>query len=131
MIKFNFEKFWKGEKREVLFLKRYGFLANIVTIEKNQLLVQKLYAYLNRRETQPRDIYDIVWLTGKGAYIDSQFIKRNNLPSDLVRRALEKFKTEEKKLAGFRQKLAPFLINEEHRRKIEFFPQVLHSIMGA
>jgi len=127
MIKLDFEHFWRFHKREVVFFSRYGLLANVVTIPLDHILVQKLVAYINRKQTLPRDMYDIVWLTSHGAKIDYNFIKRNKLPSNLVIQAREKFISEEKRLRGFMLKLRPFLIDERETSKLTLFLQVLEK----
>ncbi len=126
-IKFDFERFWQTHQRQSLLLNRYGFLVNVVTIPLNQQLVQKLTAYLKRKQTQPRDIYDIVWLIARKAQIDWQFVKDNQLSLDLISQAVEKFRREEKKISDFKRRLQPFLINESYTDKLELFPRLLAS----
>ena len=128
MIKFDLEKSWRKHQKQVVLLNRYGFLVNVVTIPLSQLLVQKLAAYLERAQTQPRDIYDIVWLISQGAKIDKQFAKDNRLSLDLVSRAVKKFHREEKKLKYFKRRLQPFLLNEKYLDKLSLFPQLLEKL---
>ena len=125
MIKFDFEKFWKKEDREIIFLNRYGFVTNVVTLNINQILVQKIYAYLNRRQTLARDIYDIVWLKSRGAKVDYRFVKDNHLPEDLISAALKKYEREKEILTGLKRKLKPFLFKEKNVDKIKYFKEVL------
>lgn len=125
MIKLDYSDFWKGQKTEVATLSRYGFVGNTITNDINQLLIQKLTAYLNRKQTQPRDLYDIVWLFSHGAKIDMGFIKKNRLPEDLASRALIKFNQEKPKMAVYKRRLRPFLINEGNENKIELLPRIL------
>ncbi len=127
-VKIDLEKFWQGQEREVIFINRYGFSFQAVTITKDQLLVQKLFAYLKRKQTQPRDIYDIVWLIGQGAKIDQEFIKKNKINIDLKAQARKKYLKEIKKMSGFQKKLRPFLINEKKNSKISFFDKTLQII---
>lgn len=124
-IKFDFEKFWRAEKREIILLNRYGYLSNVVTINLDQILVQKIYAYLNRKQTLARDLYDIVWLISRQAKIDGDFVKKNHLPRDLVKNAIEKFQKEKKKLPAIKRKLIPFLIYEENVEKLNFFANLV------
>ena len=127
-IKFDFEKLWQKEKKDNVLLNRYGFLTNVVTIPLGQILVQKFAAYMHRKQTMPRDIYDIIWLTAQGTKIDHEFAKANGLKKDLVKQAQGKFLTEVKKVRGFQGKLRPFLINENYIEKIGLFSQVLNTI---
>jgi len=127
-IKFDWETFWKGHKREVVLVKRYGHLIKIPTLSLNQFLVQKLFAYIKRKQTQPRDIYDIVWLLGHEAEIDKEFIKKNKLGMDLVEKALQKYKKEENKLKNYKARIRPFLIDENKADKLELFYELLKEL---
>lgn len=124
-IKFDFEHLWKFHPKTPILINRYGFLVNIISIPLNQFLVQKLTAYLHRKQTQPRDIYDIVWLKAQGAQIDQNFIQKNNLPKDLVAQVIDKFTQEKAQLSNFQRRLKPFLINENYANKLELLPQLL------
>jgi len=121
MIRFDFEKWWQGQKRELILINRYGFLINIVTKTIDQVLIEKFQAYLKRLQTQPRDIYDIVWLIANGAKPDFVFAKRNKLPNGILKSALDKFTHEKRRLAGFKAKIRPFLIDENKHHQLDFF----------
>lgn len=127
-VKIDLENSWQGEKREVLFTSRYGFSFQAVTITKDQLLIQKLMAYLMREQTQPRDLYDIIWLIGQGAKLDKEFIRKNKIKVDLIARARKKYVKEIKKISGFQKKLRPFLLNEKNSGKILFFEKILNVL---
>jgi len=131
MIKFDFETFWRGQQRKVILLNRYGFLVNVVTVPLNQILVQKLYAYTQRRQTLPRDIHDIVWLVAQGAKMNNNFLKKNKLPKNLIAQAETKFKKEEKKLKGLKLKLRPFLLDEKRTARLNLFPKILDTILKS
>lgn len=115
-IKFDFEALGKQPKKEIVLLNRYGFLVNIVTIPIDQMLTQKLLAYLKRKETQARDIYDIVWLVSQGA---------KSLDKDLLILAVNKYRAEKHKISGYKAKLRPFLINEDYVAKLDLFDKVI------
>ncbi len=129
VIKFDFEDFWRGQKRELVLFNRYGFLTEVATIPLDQILVQKLFAYLNRKQTLPRDLYDIIWLYSQGARVDWEYVKVNRIPKDFLKKALIKFKQEEKSLKLLRRKLRPFLIDEDNIEKLSFFPRVLQELV--
>ena len=129
MIKFDFENFWQEQKREVVLFNRYGFLTEMVTVPLDQILVQKLFAYLNRKQTLPRDIYDIVWLYSQGARVDWEYVKANHLPKYFLKEALIKFQQEEKNLRLLRRKLRPFLVNETNVEKLSFFPKLITQLL--
>lgn len=126
MIKIDYASFWKGQSTEVVLFNKYGFIENIVANKINQTLVQKLAAYVQRNTTQPRDIYDIVWLYSQGAGVDLAFAEINNL-SDIVQKAIDKF-TLEGIPENFKNKLAPFLFNSDDVRKLDLFGNVLSSL---
>src|SRR3989344_2043435 len=113
-IKFDFDQYWRGHQRQTILINRYGFLVKVITVPLNQFLVQKLTAYLNRKATQPRDLYDIIWLKAQGAQTDQQFIQANQLPQDLVTQVIKKFQREKSKLSIYKRRLKPFLINENY-----------------
>jgi len=124
-IKLDYACLWQGQKIKTVLLSRYGFIFNLITNNLGQLLVQKLYTYLKREQTQPRDIYDIIWLLGQQAKVDREFMVKNNLPTDLIKQAKAKFQRESNKLAAFKRRLRPFLINEANVNKLDLFLQVL------
>ena len=128
MVKLDIESFWQGQKRETIFVSRYGFLATIVTKPLEQMVVEKLAAYLGREETQPRDLYDLVWLLSRGIKPDLNFAKKNRLPSDFLERARKKFVQEQKFLARYKTKLRPFLFDEKRLMDIDFFPKLVENI---
>ncbi len=128
MIKFDFEARWRGQQRELILFNRYGFLVNVVTKSLDQILIEKFAAYLNRRSTQPRDIYDIVWLIANGAQPDFTFAKINKIPAQFLTRASDKFIREKKRLTSFKAKIRPFLLEENKYQQLDFFPQLVSKL---
>ncbi|MBI3558949.1 nucleotidyl transferase AbiEii/AbiGii toxin family protein [Candidatus Gottesmanbacteria bacterium] len=119
-VKFDFEKFWRGQTREVVVFNHFGFLAKIVTKPRDQFMVEKLAAYLGRQQIQARDLYDLVWLKSMGAKPDKKFALANGFRVDeLVAKSLVKYRRE--KLSGLRSSLRPFLLNEKSVDKLDFF----------
>ena len=127
-IKFDFETFWRRQTRKIVLVNRYGFLINVLTIPLEQILVQKIFAYTQRKQTLPRDIYDIVWLGAQQAKIDKNFAKRNNLPEDLILLAKQRFAEDQKRLKTLKLKLKPFLIDEKRVEKLSLFPQLIEKL---
>ncbi len=127
-IKLDYETYWKKQDRQVKLINRYGYLVRAVSISLDQHLVQKLVAYLERRQTQPRDIYDIVWLKAQGAEIDWQYVKDNGLKKNIVDRVINKFEGEKSKLKTYQARLAPFLIDESHIDKLDLLPDLFRKI---
>lgn len=126
MIKFDYAKYWKGQKSEAVLFNKYGFIANVITNPIDQLIVQKLAAYLQRKQTQPRDIYDVVWLFSQGAKLDKDFASANDL-DNLVKNASDKLKKEGVP-ESFYTKLAPFLFNSEDVKKLKLFGGVIKKL---
>jgi len=129
MIKFDYSDLWKAQTPEVVLFNKYGFIENILVNTLNQMLVQKLTAYVQRKITQPRDIYDIVWLFSQGAVVDRGFAELNGV-ADVVQLARNKF-TQEGISGGFKTKLAPYLFNPDDVRKLDLFGGVLNDLVGT
>lgn len=125
MIKLDIESSWRGQKRETVFVNRYGFLATVVTKPLEQMLVEKLAAYLGREETQARDLYDLVWLLSRGAKPDLNFTQKNHLPLDILEKARKKFVRERKLLSKYKTKLRPFLFDEKQIHMLDFFEDLV------
>ena len=131
-IKLDFEYFWQGMEREVVLFNRYGFLTNIVTAPLSQILVQKLYAYPERKQTLGRDIYDVIWLAGHRAKIDEGFARKNKInPRQLLDAAEKKFSDERGKLKSLKNKLRPFLIDEKKINNIDLFTEIIKSLKNS
>ncbi len=126
MVKIDYAKYWKGQKNEVILFNKYGFVANVMTNPTNQLIVQKLAAYLQRKQTQPRDIYDVVWLFSQGAKPDLEFAHANNLDG-LIGKVSEKLKVEGVP-ESFYHKLEPFLFSPEDAQKMKLFKGIISSL---
>lgn len=126
MIKVDYSRGWRGQTPETILFSQYGFIGNIVTNTLNQVLTQKLTAYVQRKQTQSRDLYDVVWLYSQGARLDLTFAEKNGLV-DLVKKAKNKFDLEG---AGHNLeiKLTPFLFNEAECSKIQLFGDVLKKL---
>lgn len=125
MVKLDIESFWRGQKRETIFVNRYGFLATIVTKSLEQMIIEKLTAYLGREETQPRDLYDLVWLLSRDIQPDLNFARKNHLPVDIVEKARKKFVRERKFLSRYKTKLRPFLFEEKQVDRLDFFEELV------
>ena len=126
MIKIDYSNQWKGQKTETVLLSKYGFIEQIITNPLSQIMVQKLAAYVNRRQTQPRDMYDLVWLYSRGARPDREFMKANRM-TDLVARAQAKFAKEGAGEAVIRR-LRPFLFDDGEIRKIKLLGDTLKRL---
>ena len=123
MVKVDYSCSWQDQKTEVLLMNHYGFLENIVTNTKNQLLVQKLTAFAKRKQVQPRALYDVVWLVSQGAKLDEQFMQINKL-SGLVDEATARL-ANLKTGRALKNKLKPFLFDESQVDRLDLFESVL------
>jgi predicted nucleotidyltransferase component of viral defense system len=126
MIKIDYSTFWKGHKPETVLFAKYGFVERVVTNPLNQLVLQKLEAYRGRRQTQPRDMYDVVWLYAQGAQLDKRFMEANHLDG-LMDQVKEK-SARERVSATLKARLQPFLFEPQHIRKLDLFGEVLKEL---
>jgi len=126
MIKIDYGRQWKGQSVRAVLMRKMGVLQSVVTNTQDQLLVEKLAAYVGRKTVQPRDMYDVVWLYGQGAKLDLQFIKANKI-DNLIDSALSRL-AEESVSSETKRKLAPFLFVPGDEKKLELFRQVLISL---
>lgn len=126
MIKIDYSRQWKGQKTEVVLMAKYGFVEQVITNPLSQILVQKLAAYVTRDKTQPRDMYDIVWLYGLGVMPDRAFMNINHM-EDIIVRAKTKFDSEGASEIIARR-LRPFLFDERNIRKISLLGDVLEQL---
>lgn len=124
MIKFDFEKGWKDHNKEIVLFNRYGFLARVVTASLDNIFVQKLVAYIKRRQTMARDIYDLVWLMKNQVKFDKSFALKNKINLSMISQAIKKYEREKNKINILTKRLKPFLINEDNVDKIKFFPEL-------
>jgi len=125
-IKVDYAQFWQAQKTEVVLFNRYGFLEQVVSNPLNQLLVQKMRAYVGRTRTQPRDIYDVVWLYAQGARWDEQFEQVNGLEG-VLDQAAQKF-AREGITPQMKRRLAPFLFEQQSLRKLDHFEMVIEEL---
>ena len=126
MIKIDHTSNWTNQTPQVLLFNKYGFIEQIVTNPLSQIMVQKLAAYVHRLQTQPRDMYDLVWLYAQGAQPDFRFIKANKL-ADLINTAKIKFAHEGVTPAMLRR-LRPFLFDESDVNKLKLLGEILTKL---
>jgi predicted nucleotidyltransferase component of viral defense system len=126
MIKIDYARVWQGQKPETKLFSQYGFLERVIVNPLAQALVEKLAAYVGRKQTQPRDIYDVVWLYTQGARWDGEFATLNQL-GDVVQQALEKYQAEGV-TASMRQRLLPFLFDQKQISRLDLFSDVLGAL---
>lgn len=123
MIKVDIGDWWKGQQTQVKLMKRFGIIEQVLTNTPDQLLAQKLTAYVRRNQTQPRDMYDVVWLYSQNALLDKKILAKNNL-SNILSLAINKIMNEPV-TNKHKIKLAPFLFDESDASKLDLFANVL------
>ena len=126
MIKVDYSRSWSGQTIEHILLNRYGVIAQIPTNTLDQLLVQKMSAYVGRATPQPRDMYDIVWLFGQGARLDEKFMRRNRV-TDLLTSATSRL-AKEGVTRTMKAKLEPFIFGADEIKKVDLFGNVLSEL---
>lgn len=126
MIKVDYSNQWKGQTPQTALVAKYGFIEQIITNPLTQIMVQKLAAYVTRARTQPRDMYDIVWLYSRGVRPDKKFMKANRM-TDIAGRARAKFGGEGAG-EGIVRRLRPFLFDEKEIRKVKLLGEVLKQL---
>jgi len=126
MIKLDYADWWKGQITETILFNRFGFLEHIVTNTLDCLFVQKITAYVQRKQTQPRDLYDITWLFSQHARYNSEFAAKNGL-DNILALAREKFK-KEGVTTLMKNKLKPFLFTQRDISRLELVGEILEKI---
>lgn len=126
MIKVDCARFWKGQKARVELFSRYGLIEQVVSNELSQIMVQKLVAYVGRRQVQPRDMYDVVWLYAQGVRLDGEFMRANG-KERVVEEAMARFE-KEGVMEADKRRLRPFLFREGEVGKLELFGKVLKKM---
>ncbi|MCX7881502.1 MAG: nucleotidyl transferase AbiEii/AbiGii toxin family protein [Patescibacteria group bacterium] len=120
VIKLDFDNFWQGLEPEIIRVEKFGILTDILTLDKNKILVQKMFAFLNRKQVMARDIYDIYWLIANSAKLDWNFIKKNNISENIKEMVKKKLVKEKNKFMNYKKQLEPLLINNFSVNKIDF-----------
>jgi len=128
MIKLDFENSWQHQQSTTVLFQRYGFMAQVVSLPLDIFLVQKMQAYLTRAETQPRDLYDIIWLINHHSKPDTQFMQHNKISSQLISQCIQKFAAEKSRIANYQKRLQIYLLNEVNSKKISCFDQVVQGL---
>lgn len=125
-IKIDYARQWRGQTPESVLFSAYGCLERVKVNPLSQALVEKLAAYVNRQITQPRDVYDVVWLFSQGARVDRRFMSENKL-DDLVTMAQQKWEIEGIS-STLKQRLQPFLFDPQHLGRLDLFGEVLMKL---
>jgi hypothetical protein len=117
---------------EIAILKRFGFLQPVITNTKNYLLAQKIRAALTRKNSQPRDFYDIVWLLSYRVKSILEIFSEMQLKNteELFKKLLEVYrKNIQPNLVEFKKRLKPFLIDEKKVNYLDIFEKTLKELI--
>lgn len=128
MIKVDYTTPRFKPKTEFVALNRFGFVGQILTNTKEVLLAEKITAIINRRDPQPRDFYDTVWLMSRNIKPDPEVLKASGFQSEgtAFAGALDVFNRKAAhNILNFKRRLEPFLINPENIRFIAMFADVV------
>ena len=115
-------------KTEIFILSRFGMTQSLITNNPEFLFSQKLRALLERKDFQPRDLYDTVWFLShriKPSSVLFPELKVKNekeLFSKLKNFYLKKVKSN---IKSFKKRLAPFLIDEKKVYYLDIFEDLI------
>lgn len=115
-------------KRETFVLQKFDILRAIAVAPPDILLAQKLYAILNRKSLQARDVYDATFLFGKTAPNEKYLMEKGFSSIHAAYRAvLERIRNIDFTAEG--KSLAPFLFEADDVRKIALLPALLEKAL--
>lgn len=128
IIKINYTTPKIKPETETVILNRFGIIQMVVTNTLSFLFSQKIRAMLKRKDFQPRDLYDIVWFLShriKPSPILFPELKVKNEKELFLKLKNFYFKKVKPNLKNFKNKLAPFLINETKINYLDIFPHLI------
>ncbi len=129
-IKINYTTPKIKPETEVRILRRFGFLQPVITNRKDYILSQKIRAAITRREPQPRDFYDIVWILSHRIKPNPELFSEIGVKTE-KELFLELKKIYEKKiqpkLEDFKRRLRPFLLNETNIYYLDIFKKIVEE----
>lgn len=110
-------------------LNKFDVFTQINAVPKDILLAQKIYASVNRKRTQGRDFFDIVFLYGIGARPNFAYLKKNIGVGDEV--ALKKYMLEKTKGLDFGElarDVEPLLFNPGDKKRVLMFREFIEGL---
>ena len=109
-------------------LNRFSILTRILVVPKDILLAQKISAFLNRKRTKARDIYDIIFMYSFTKPELSYLTITNGIESVASLKSVLLDKCKELDMKKLKKEIEIFLVNPEEAKKIEIFPDFIKSI---
>lgn len=119
-------------KTETHLLNRFGFTAEIMTESLPVLCARKIFALLNRRRLQPRDLYDLAWFFSRRIAPDIVTLRTANITSYQVlgRTLAELFARIAPHMKEYERDLAPLLLDPTRARRIRTLPELTQKILA-
>ncbi len=109
-------------------LNRFSILTRILVVPKDILLAQKISAFLNRKRTKARDIYDIIFMYSFTKPELNYLTITNGIESVASLKSVLLDKCKELDMKKLKKEIEVFLINPEEAKRIEMFPDFIKSI---
>jgi len=131
-VKINYTTPQTQPETEVVILKRFGFLQPVITNTKNYLLSQKIRAALTRKDPQPRDFYDIVWLLSYRISPHPKLFSEMKVKTEkeLFKKLNDAYARKIKpNIEDFKKKLRPFLLDEKKINYLNIFEETIKSLI--
>lgn len=109
-------------------INKFGILSRIAVVPKEILLAQKISAFLDRKRTKARDIFDIVYMYSFTSP-DYGYLKATKDIDNIVsmKKTLLK-KAGDLDLSRLSMEIEPLLINPKDKKVIEMFPDFINSM---
>lgn len=114
---------------EKFIINKFDVFTEINVTPINILLAQKLYTIINRKRSKGRDFFDVIFLLGKGAKPDYQYLKiklninTSEALKDRVLQTCDKLDMNE-----MARDVSPFLFDMADARKVAMFVQYLKQV---
>ncbi|MFM9838669.1 MAG: nucleotidyl transferase AbiEii/AbiGii toxin family protein [Cyclobacteriaceae bacterium] len=114
---------------EKFIINKFDVFTEITVTPINILLAQKLYTIINRKRSKGRDFFDVIFLLGKGAKPDYQYLKiklninTSEALKDRVLQTCDKLDMNE-----MARDVSPFLFDVADARKVAMFVQYLKQV---
>ncbi len=128
LIQLDAEKQPYNYKKEDYLLNKFAIMTKIFTVPKDILLSQKISAFLNRKRTKGRDIYDIVYLFSFTKPNYDYLEKTNKIKNINMLKQVLLRKCKGMDLITLQKEIEAFLINSKDSKIITMFPKFIKNI---
>jgi len=116
-------------KPELYILNRFEILTRINITPINLLLAQKCYAVLNRKRNKRRDFFDIVFLLGKGAKPDYDYLfQKTGIQNPKALQKTLLTHCAEINMKEMAMDVSPFLFDPREAQKVQLFPEYIQQV---